>query len=273
METTDARPGLTLHTPFAVNIEMWFGKLSFAQKIRRAAELGYQAVEFWFAGDQDMDAMRAAMDETGVTATQFTAWGFWPGLNDPASDHEEFLAKIREACELAARLDVPMFTVVAGDDVPGASREAMHEAVIRGLKLAAPICEKAGRMMILEPMSPDTHPGHCLYGSAEGIAICKAVNSPMLRLNWDFYHMQRFEGNLVHNLHAGKEWVGYLQLADSPERMEPGTGEVYWPRVFQAIREIGYTLPVGLECDPQGNDDVRAARRIRALDAAWEPKA
>lgn len=201
-----------------------------------------------------------------MTATPFTAWGFWPGLNDPASDHREFLGKIREACALAERLDIPMFTVVAGDDVSGVERAAMHEAVIRGLKLAAPICEDAGRMMILEPMNPDTHPGHCLYGSAEGVAICRAVDSPALRLNWDLYHMQRTEGNLVTNLDRHQEWIGYIQLADSPERMEPGTGEVNWPKVFQAIREIGYDLPVGLECEPEDGDDERAAERVKAAN-------
>ena len=56
--------------------------------------------------------------------------------------------------------------------------------------------------------------------------------------------------------------MGYFQLADSPDRHEPGTGELNYTRVFQAIREIEYTRPVGLECSPQDGDVVRAARRI-----------
>ena len=78
--------------------------------------------------------------------------------------------------------------------------------------------------------------------------------------------MQRFEGNLIDAFRKGKDYVGYFQLADSPDRNEPGTGEVNYTEVFKAIQQIGYTRPVGLECSPRDGDVVRAARRIHAAD-------
>ncbi len=39
--------GKTPHTKFAVNIEMWWKKLDFLDRIRAAASLGYPAFEFW----------------------------------------------------------------------------------------------------------------------------------------------------------------------------------------------------------------------------------
>ena len=39
-------PGKTPHTKFAVNVEMWFRKLPFLDRIRAAADLGFPAVEF-----------------------------------------------------------------------------------------------------------------------------------------------------------------------------------------------------------------------------------
>jgi hypothetical protein len=41
------RPGRTPHTRFAVNVEMWWRKLPFIQRIERAAQLGFPAIEFW----------------------------------------------------------------------------------------------------------------------------------------------------------------------------------------------------------------------------------
>ena len=79
--------------------------------------------------------------------------------------------------------------------------------------------------------------------------------------------MQRFEGNLIDNLEKGRDWIGYVQFADSPDRHEPLTGEVRWDAVFRKVREIGYTRPLGAECVPQGMDAVRAARRLYAVDA------
>ena len=68
------------------------------------------------------------------------------------------------------------------------------------------------------------------------------------------------------NMRKGKDYIGYLQLADSPDRHEPGTGEVNYTQIFKSIKQIGYMRPVGLECTPQGGDVVRAARRIYAAD-------
>ena len=80
------------------------------------------------------------------------------------------------------------------------------------------------------------------------------------------FQLQRYEGNLIDNMRKGKEYIGYLQLADSPARNEPGTGEINYTQVFKAIMQIGYKRPVGLECNPEGRDVVRAARRIYAAD-------
>ena len=202
-----------------------------------------------------------------MTASQFTAWGFGTELNDPKASADRFVKAIEESCEVAAKLPgCDLFCVVVGNDIAGLSKDQMHAAAAEKLKKVVPILERAKKTIIVEPMNPYNHPGHCLYGSKDSIAICKAVGSERVKLNWDLFHMQRYEGNLVDNLRKGKEYVGYLQLADSPDRHEPGTGEVNYTNVFKAIREIGYARPVGLECTPQGGDVVRAARRIYAAD-------
>jgi hydroxypyruvate isomerase len=130
-----------------------------------------------------------------------------------------------------------------------------------------PVLEKYRRTAIVEPMNPYNHPAHCLYGSEDGIAICKAVGSEWVKLNWDLFHMQRFEGNLIDNLEKGREWIGYVQFADSPDRHEPSTGEVNYSEVFRKVREIGYTMPLGAECIPKDGDAKRAAERLFAVDS------
>ena len=106
-------------------------------------------------------------------------------------------------------------------------------------------------MLILEPMNIRVdHKGHCLYGSPDAVRICREVNSPMVKINWDLYHMQLSEGDLCGRLKDGFDQVGYLQLADHPGRHEPGTGEIHYPRVLRQAYELGYRGYVGLECNP-----------------------
>ncbi|MBA3636379.1 MAG: hypothetical protein H0W57_08180 [Rubrobacteraceae bacterium] len=71
-----------------------------------------------------------------------------------------------------------------------------------------------------------------------------------MRIQHDFYHMQRMEGNLVANLREHFDAVGHVQVADSPDRGEPGTGEIHYPYVFGVLEELGYDGYVGLEYGP-----------------------
>ncbi len=109
------------------------------------------------------------------------------------------------------------------------------------------------------------HKGHCLYGSPDAVRICREVNSPMVKINWDLYHMHISEGDLCGHLKEGFDQVGYLQLADHPGRNEPGTGEIHYPRVLRQAYELGYRGYVGLECRP-ATTELAAAQAVAKAD-------
>ena len=259
------RPGQTPNTKFAVNVEMWFGKRPFLEKLQLAAEMGFPAIEFWPYDNKPLKKAAALLAERRVAVAQFTAWGFGRELNDPTSDHRRFQQVIEESCDVADQLDCQLFTVVIGNDIQGVSKEEMHAAAIRGLKSVASLCERRKKTIIIEPMNPRDHPGHCLYGSQDAISICRAVGSPSVKINWDLYHMQIVEGDLCMAMREGFEQIGYLQLADNPGRHEPGTGEVNYTRVFQEAKSLGYDGYIGLECRPQATD-MLAAQRVYEAD-------
>lgn len=253
-------------TRFAANIEMWsFGGVSHPDRIREAAKLGYPAVEFWPWRGKNLEEIIKACDETGVEVAQFIGWGFTPGMNNP-KNHDQLEKEIAASIEAAKKLKTKKLTVIAGNDQPGMTQEQMHENVIAGLKKVAPLAEEAEVMLILEPMNIRVdHKGHCLYGSPEAVKICREVDSPMVKINWDLYHMQITEGDLCRRLREGWDQVGYLQLADNPGRREPGTGEIQYSRVFKEAWNLGYRGYVGLECWPSV-DEVVATERVKAAD-------
>ena len=257
--------GQTPKTRFAVNVEMWWTRLPFLERVQKAADFGYPAIELWPYENKDIDKLAALTGKLEIEIAQFTAWGFTPGMNNPENE-DKFVAKIEEACQVAHRLSCKKMTVVAGNNQPGMTRQQMHEQVIKALRRAAPIAERNKVMLILEPMNGRVdHPGHCLYGSPDAIAICKAVGSEFVKINWDLYHMQITEGDLCGRMKEGYPWIGYLQLADHPGRNEPGTGEIHYNRVFKQAWELGYRGYVGLECRPR-TTEVAAAEGVKAAD-------
>jgi hydroxypyruvate isomerase len=253
------------HTKFSLNIEMWWTKLPLLERIDRAADLGFPAVEFWEWREKDIDAIASKTQARGIEVSNITGWGFTPGLNNPVN-HDRFVAEIEAGCQVAKKLNAPLMTVVGGDDQPGMTQDEMHRHIITGLRRAAPIAERHQVMLALESMNIRVdHKGHCLYGSPPAVRICREVDSPFVKINWDFYHMQISEGDLCGRLREGWEQVGYLQLADHPGRNEPGTGEIHYNRVLREAYELGYRGYVGLECAPRG-DEVEAARAVARAD-------
>lgn len=261
------RPLAATRTRFAVNIEMWWRDLPFLDRIDRASALGFPAIEFWDWRSKDIPAIAERCGELGLEVAQFTAWGFDPPML-LESNHGRFVRAIEEACDTARTLRCRLMTVVGGDDQPGLTRAEMHAGIAAGLRRAAPVAEANDVTLILEPMNVRVdHPGHSLFGSAPAIRICQQVGSPGVKLNWDLYHMQLSEGDLCGHLREGFDAgvVGYLQLADTPGRHEPGTGEVRYNRVLREAFELGYRGFVGLECVPI-DDEGTAARRVAAAD-------
>jgi hydroxypyruvate isomerase len=259
------RPAATPKTRFAANVEMWWTNLPFLDRIRAAHALGFPAIEFWPWRGKDIAAIAKLTQELGIEVAQFTAWGFSPGLNEPAN-HAPFVAEIEASCKVAAQLRCTKMTVVGGNDVAGMTREQMHDQIIAGLKLGAVPAAAAGVLLILEPMNIRVdHKGHCLYGSEAAVRICRAVGSPAVKINWDLYHCHISEGDLCGHLREGFDQLGYAQIADHPGRTEPGTGEIHYPRVLRELHALGYRGAVGVECRPS-KPEADAAKALWHAD-------
>ena len=244
---------------------MWWRKIPFLDRIREAAKLGFPAIEFWPWKKKDLGAISDLTQELGISIAQFTAWGFRPGLNE-TKNHTRFVEDIEAGCEVAKKLNCKLMTVVGGNDVRDMTQPEMHDNIIAGLKLAAPIAEKNDVTLILEPMNIRVdHKGHCLYGSTDAIRICREVGSTHVKINWDLYHMQISEGDLCGHLREGLSQIGYVQIADHPGRNEPGTGEIYYPRVLKQVSQLGYSGFVGVECRPKGSE-LKAAQALAKAD-------
>ena len=239
-----------VNTKYAANLALWWGKgKPVIDKVEKAHALGFEAIEFWAHGKEDIDGIAAKCQELGIKVAQFTAWGKPLGSG---KNIDEFEAGIKEAITVAHKLGAPMMTVTGHRWVEGYTLEEQLANYTKAMKRVAPLCEAANVMIIVEPFNPVNHGRNTLNGSQAAVKICREVDSPMIKINWDFYHMQLSEGALIHYLREGYDQVGYLQLADTSGRFQPGTGELNYVAILKAAHELGYRGYVGVECKPQG---------------------
>ena len=73
--------------------------------------------------------------------------------------------------------------------------------------------------------------------------------------------MQINEGCICDTIKNFGDTFGHVHIADAPGRHEPGTGEIYFPRVYRALEEIGYQGYVGYELFPQ----TTTAEAVKAI--------
>lgn len=249
-------------TKFSANMAMWYGgkKAPMLEKIEKAHADGFDAIEFWAYQSEDIDAIVAKCEELEMKVTNITAWG--PSIT-AGDNHDEFEAGIKDALVVAQKLGTKKMTVVAHKWAEGVSEEDQIKNYTAALKRVAPLCEEAGVMIIIEPFNPVNHGKNLLNGSQLAVEICREVDSPMIKINWDFYHMQLSEGALITYLERGFDQVGYLQLGDTPGRNQPGTGELNYKAILKAAYDLGYRGYVGVECRPKGTEQEAIQQLLR----------
>ena len=139
-----------------------------------------------------------------------------------AEQREKVLADMRDAVEIAQRVNAKWCTVVPGLFDLKLAWDYQTVNVIELLKQCCEICEKSGLVMVLEPLNRFTnHPRVFLAEMPQAYMICHAVNHPSCKILCDLYHQQITEGNLIPNIDVSYSQVAYFQVGDNPGRKEP----------------------------------------------------
>ena len=269
--TLDYAPHFGMFTAHAGNDLM--------DQLKFMAEVGFKSLEDNGMMGRPVDVQErigAEMARLSMRMGVFVAHKiYWNEANlasgDPAK-REEFLNDIRNAVDVAKRVDAKWMTVVPGHVDLRKEMEYQTVNVVESLKRAAEILEPHGLVMVLEPLNWWTnHPGMFLSRAPQAYMICKHVDSPSCKVLYDIYHQQITEGNLIPNIEMTWHEIAYFQIGDNPGRKEPTTGEINYANVLKHIHGKGYTGVLGME---HGNSrpGKEGEQAVIAAYAAVDPK-
>ena len=138
---------------YSACIEMLFAAEApdFADRIRAAKAAGLEAVEFWRHSSKDLDAVQAALDETGLPLAGILLESGGSPAN--GQTHEAYLEGVASSLAVAQRLGTGMLISQAGDEIPGVSRREQHASIVKALAAAARLLEGSGVVLALEPLN------------------------------------------------------------------------------------------------------------------------
>jgi len=240
---------------FSANVSILFKEAPFLERFARAAGAGFSAVEFWWPSGEDLGAVERVIKDANlrVVLFNFDAGDMAAGDRGLASDPERE-GRLREnvpvALELAGRLGCPRLNVLVGHEISGMNWEEQLALARRNVGFAAEEAAKFGVEVLVEAVNTFENGTYLLCNTPQAVGIVRSIGRKNAKIQHDLYHMQRMEGNLVANLRKHIDLIGHVQIADSPDRGEPGTGEIHYPYVLGVLEELGYDGYVGLEYNP-----------------------
>ena len=247
-------------SPFtlAVCAEMLWQDKPMDWRLKRLTEMGFQC-GIWNWGNHDL----GMLEHSGATFSSMT--GYVTGRLADDEGAAELLATAERSIAIGKRLNVARLnlhgTGLGGRGLPVTPCEvvtgAMWLKARDTLNRIAGLAEQHGVTFMIENLNlPVDHPGVPFAKIEDTLSLVSAINRPGLKLNLDLYHVQIGEGNLIEWCRKCQPWIGEIQVADVPGRMEPGTGEINYPGVARALKAMNYRGPVCMEALASGEAEA-----------------
>lgn len=248
---------------FSANLGFLFTDRPLPDAITHAKRCGFDAAELHWPYDTPAGSVREALGDMPLLALNTTrgdlARGEFGLSALPGREHDA-RAAIDDAIAYAAEAGARNIHVMAGK----AGGDQAFAAFIGNLRYAAERAAPHGIGLLIEPINPFDVPGYFLDSLALARTVIEAVGSPVLRVMFDCYHLQRIGGNLLQAARENLDIIGHVQIASVPDRAEPDDGEVDYAWLLPRLEVEGYGGYFGAEYRPK-RDDLAWLKHFRDL--------
>ena len=243
----------------AANLTMMFSDRPFLDRIDAAADAGFKGVECLMPYEAPAEAIAERLQRRGLELVLFNfAVGDWGagdrGIGANPARQGEFAASLEQGLTYARATGCKQLHIMAGKIGADDDRAAWTETFVRNIQTAADAAAGDGIDIMLEPINTRVDiPGYYYDTTDAAVAIMDAVGRSNVKLQYDVYHMQIMQGDLVRRFEQLQSRIGHIQIADNPGRNEPGTGEINYPFVLSRLEALGYDGWIGCEYRPVGD--------------------
>ena len=244
---------------FAVNFSFLFQEVDFLQRFHLAGQAGFKAVETnWTILDYDVATLLKTMSEAGVELIHFVAERSTvkdeEGIIGIPGREADFLVTADRAFKHAKALNCHKILFSHGFAPANPADLPKHEhTIVENLKKAGELAKQYEITVLLEPLC---RPGVFVNSLKFAMSILKQVNMPNVKLQFDFYHAQKTDGNLTEFLRDNFDYVDHIQFGQVPDRHEPDSpGELNFDFLFGLLEELKYAGWVSAEYFPIGKTE------------------
>jgi len=242
---------------FAANIAYMFTERPLLERVGAAARAGFKAIELQFPYDHPPALLKAEIDKHGLTVlglnTERGGEGEF-GLAAVPGREVEFAGLFAKALDYIVAVGGRSVHCLAGAVAPELRQEAQR-TFIANLKHAADLAAKRNIFLLIEPINPIERPNYFLNYVEHAAEVIDVVGRPNVKMQFDFYHVQIMQGNLIRRFEKHLPYVGHVQIAAVPTRHEPDEGEINHSELFKALDALGWADWIACEYRPRGRTE------------------
>src|SRR3954453_4280799 len=163
---------------------------------------GFKGVEFMFPYDHPKEALAQGLHRNELVQVLHNLpacdWaGGERGIACLPDRIGEFQDGVGRAIDYATALGCTQLNCLVGLTPKGIDADRVWRVLVENLRFAARQLAEVGIRLLVEPVNSKDLPGFHLDHVHKTVAVLDEVSSPNVFLQYDLYHQQRMDGNLL----------------------------------------------------------------------------
>ena len=247
-------------TKLAVNLSMIFTEVPLIERFALAQKHGFHHIEIQFPYELSIEDIQAQLEcydlricLINVPAGDLMQGG--DGLTGVPGREVEFHHALELAIEYAEALNVPSVNILAGKQPTDADLLPCLNTLATNLKLACHMLSDHDIQPVFEMINGTDMPRFLVQNIAQAQEMLEAVQHPILKMQFDCYHMAMMGEDVLSALQENIDWIGHIQFADCPGRHEPDTAQIDYLSIFTWLKQSAYTGYLAAEYKPQSHSN------------------
>lgn len=253
----------------SVSIQLMWSELPYAERAAAAAGAGFDLVDLWDSRTSDIDGVAKACRDNGIGID-----GFFGNRDVSLCDPEQrqaALDEIARSLDVAVRVGARQLHIFSNAIRPGGvvvaspaiAPAALHQSCVDALSRVADMVKGTGITLALEHLNTVFLPGY-LWGDVDvTTGLARELDRPEVGVVFDAFHQQLCGGRLADRLAAALPWLIRFDVAEVPNRYEPGAGEIDFGFLRRFLDERGWDGIVSFETVPS---DGRTETALAAIE-------
>jgi D-psicose/D-tagatose/L-ribulose 3-epimerase len=261
---------------FGVNAWVWVSPCTtdeLAALAPKVKQMGFDILEIPIEGTFDLDYAVGAqiLKDNGLIGSMCAAMGPDRDLiHNDGKIRENGMIYIRHCIDAANILGItnivgPIYSSVGRVwQQPADERIKDLETLVVNLKQLSAYAADKGVVLCIEPLN--RFETSFINLASQAIEVIDRVNSPSCKIMLDTFHMNIEEKSLGAAIRQTGSRLAHFHACEN-DRGAPGSGNVTWPDVAQALRDIHYDGPVVIE---SFTSKVKSIARAAAIWRSFE---